>query len=135
MDTFQETRISINKELDIVTARQAGRLLAREIGFDRVDETRITTVISELARNIVQYATEGTVYIRTTYENGRKGIEILASDDGPGIENIQLALRDGFSTSRGLGAGLPGARRLMDEFDIKSTVGIGTQVMVRKWLK
>ena len=105
METFQETRINITQEIDIVTARHAGRLLAREQGFDRVDETRITTVISELARNILSYATEGTIYIRTAIANGQRGVEILACDDGPGIENVQLALRDGFSTSRGLGAG------------------------------
>jgi len=135
METFQEIRISICDEIDIVAARQGGRMLAREVGFSLVDETRITTSISELARNIVFYAKEGTVYIRTANFNKLKGIEILANDEGPGIENIQLALKDGFSTSRGLGAGLPGVRRLMDEFEIKSEIGAGTQVLIRKWLK
>lgn len=135
MGTFQETQVNIKQELDIVTVRQAGRMMARQIGFKLVDETRITTAISEVARNIVIYAESGTIYVRTISANGQNGIEVLASDEGPGIENIELALRDGYSTSQGLGAGLPGVRRLMDEFEIKSTIGVGTQVLVRKWLR
>jgi len=127
--------ISIQEELDIVIARQAGRELAREIGFDLVDQTRITTAISELARNIVLYTTGGKIIIYKNDDGTRSGLEILAVDDGPGIVDLDMAMKEGFSTSNGLGAGLPGVRRLMDEFSVETKPGKGTRVKTKKFLK
>lgn len=124
----------MQEELDIVTARQAGRELCRSLGFNVVDLTRITTAISELARNIILYAGTGTISISTINNSDMVGIEIIAQDEGPGIADVQKALTDGFSTSNGLGAGLPGVRRLMDEFEIKSG-NSGTTVRAVKWRK
>ena len=111
-----EIRVPINSDQDIVVARHKGRVLAGEIGFSAVDATLIATTISELARNIVSYAKKGEITLQTLRQSRRKGILIIASDTGPGILDIRLALRDGFSTSGSLGLGLPGVRRLVDEF-------------------
>jgi len=135
MESMQEINVHLKNDLDIVAARQAARNLSKSMGFGLVDQTRITTAISELARNIVLYAGEGSIYLRVINNGVQKGIEILASDDGPGIVDIKLAMQDGYTTSRGLGTGLPGAKRLMDEFSIRSGPGEGTQVVVRKWLR
>jgi serine/threonine-protein kinase RsbT len=107
--------------------------MAAELGFSAVDGTFLATAISELARNIVSYAGKGEIAIKAVRNTHRQGIIIVASDDGPGIRDIQQALRDGFSTSGSLGLGLPGVRRLMDEFEIKSRPGRGTIVTVKKW--
>jgi serine/threonine-protein kinase RsbT len=128
-----EIRVPISSDQDIVLARQKGRLLANEAGFSAVDSTLIATAISELARNIVSYAKTGEILLTTLQESRRKGILIVASDNGPGIPDIRLALRDGFSTSGSLGLGLPGVRRLVDEFQIISSIGQGTVVKVTKW--
>lgn len=128
-----EIRVPINSDQDIVLARQKGRSLAAEAGFSAVDSTLIATAISELARNIVSYAKTGEILLTTLQESRRKGILIVASDNGPGIPDIRLALRDGFSTSGSLGLGLPGVRRLVDEFQIVSSIGQGTVVKVTKW--
>lgn len=128
-----EIRVAINSDQDIVLARQKGRSLAVESGFSAVDGTLIATAISELARNIVSYAKKGEILLQTLKESHRKGILIVASDNGPGIPDIRLALRDGFSTSGSLGLGLPGVKRLVDEFQIVSSVGQGTVVKVTKW--
>lgn len=128
-----EIRVAINSDQDIVLARQKGRSLAAEAGFSAVDSTLIATAISELARNIVSYAKTGEILLTTLQESRRKGILIVASDNGPGIPDIRLALRDGFSTSGSLGLGLPGVRRLVDEFQIISSIGQGTVVKVTKW--
>jgi serine/threonine-protein kinase RsbT len=128
-----EIRVPINSDQDIVLARQKGRSLASEAGFSAVDSTLIATAISELARNIVSYAKKGEILLTTLQESRRKGILIVASDNGPGIPDIRLALRDGFSTSGSLGLGLPGVRRLVDEFQIVSSIGQGTVVKVTKW--
>jgi len=128
-----EIRVAINSDQDIVLARQKGRSLAAEAGFSAVDSTLIATAISELARNIVSYAKTGEILLTTLQESRRKGILIVASDNGPGIPDIRLALRDGFSTSGSLGLGLPGVRRLVDEFQIVSSIGQGTVVKVTKW--
>jgi serine/threonine-protein kinase RsbT len=127
--------IFIHSDLDIVSARVEGRELAKALGFGTIDQARIATAISELARNIVLYAGEGTVTIRAIEQGGRKGVEVICEDRGPGIEDVNLVMRDGYSTSRGLGMGLPGAKRLMDDFEITSRVGEGTRVVVRKWLR
>jgi serine/threonine-protein kinase RsbT len=128
-----EIRVAIHSDQDIVTARQKGRALAVELGFSAGDATLIATSISELARNIVSYARKGEIILKAIQTSGRQGISITASDNGPGIPDIRQAMRDGFSTSGSLGLGLPGVRRLMDDFEIGSEVGKGTTVVVKKW--
>ncbi|NUP98638.1 MAG: anti-sigma regulatory factor [Armatimonadetes bacterium] len=127
--------VPIQDELDIVRARQEGRQLAKETGFGPVDLARVATAISELARNIYNYARPGSIELSTIQRANRKGIEVIALDQGPGIANIEEAMRDGYTTSGGLGAGLPGTRRLVDEFEIESENGLGTKVTIRKWLR
>ena len=128
-----ERRVAIISERDIVVARQKGRAMAVSLGFSLGDSTLIATAISELARNIITYAGEGTIAMNVIYDSRREGLLIVASDEGPGISDIPRALRDGFSTSGSLGIGLPGVRRLMDNFDIASEPGRGTIVTVTKW--
>ena len=131
----QDILVSIGSDVDIVLARQQGRTMAGSIGFGATDATLIATAISELARNIVMYAQKGEVMMRSVETAHSKGILIVARDDGPGIPSIQDVLRDGYSTSGGLGLGLPGVKRLMDEFSIESELKQGTTVTVKKWLK
>jgi len=128
-----EIRVAITSDQDIVAARQSGRALAAELGFSATDSTLIATAISELARNIVSYARKGEITVKTIHGPSRQGILVIASDDGPGIPDVLQAMRDGFSTSGSLGLGLPGVRRLMDEFQIASQPGRGTIVTVKKW--
>jgi serine/threonine-protein kinase RsbT len=128
-----EERIPITSENDIVTARRRGRELAAEGGFGGSDLTVIATAISELARNIVSYAQRGEVTIGIVRNGTRTGLVVVASDQGPGIEDVPLVMQDGFSTGRSLGLGLPGAKRLMDEFEIVSEPGHGTTVTMTKW--
>ena len=125
--------VRIRSDQDIVLARQRGRSLALDLGFSEGDATLIATAISELARNIVCYAGKGVITLRTLNSSSRKGIQVEACDQGPGIANIPQAMRDGYSTSGSLGLGLPGVRRLMDEFEINSGSRKGTTVTVRKW--
>jgi serine/threonine-protein kinase RsbT len=127
--------VKIVTEWDIVAARQLGRNVAKELGFGTVDQARITTAISELARNIYLYAGQGEMRIERIYDLGKKGLKIIAVDNGPGIPDIRKVMEDGFSTSGGLGAGLPGVKRLMDEFEITSSVGDGTDIQAVKWLR
>ncbi len=128
-----ECKVALKSDRDIVVARQKGRALATKLGFSLGNATLIATAISELARNIITYAGEGMIAINAIYDSTREGLLIVASDEGPGISDIPSALRDGFSTSGSLGIGLPGVRRLMDEFDISSQPGEGTIVTVTKW--
>jgi serine/threonine-protein kinase RsbT len=133
---FDQLRIVVNGEDGIVAARQSAREIAKRLGFGLVDQSRIATAVSELTRNVVCYATNGHGEVLITpvsAPDSRSGIEIVVLDDGPGIANVDLALRDGFSTGNGLGMGLPGTRRLMDEMMIDSAPGCGTTVTVRKW--
>ena len=123
----------IRSDLDIVIARTLARDTAKQLGFGAIDQARIATAVSELARNIFLYAGTGTVTVRDIERPSRKGIEIICEDQGPGISDISLVMQDGYSTSRGMGMGLPGAKRLMDEFDIKSHDGVGTTITCRKW--
>ena len=123
----------IRSDLDIVIARTIARDTARSLGFGAIDQARIATAVSELARNIFLYAGTGSVTVREIERNGRRGLEIMCEDQGPGIANIDLVMQDGYSTSRGMGMGLPGAKRLMDEFDIRSQEGQGTTITCRKW--
>lgn len=132
--TNMTDQVYIQTEQDIVVARRSGRAIARKLGFSLVDQSRIAISISELARNIYLYAGNGTIHIRSIKFNGKQGVEIIAEDLGPGIRDPKLALLDSYSTSNGLGMGLPGTQRLMNEFHLKSTSGTGTTVLVRKWL-
>jgi len=127
--------IKVACEYDIVIARSAAKTEAKKLGFTIVDQTRIATAISELARNIVVHGSDGIIRIEAIEKGDRKGLEIWAIDHGPGIENIELALKDGWTSGGGLGIGLGGAKRLMDEFEIQSEVGKGTKVRVVKWMR
>ena len=127
------TRIPVAKDADVVLARQAGRQLAAELGFSATDGTVIATAISEVTRNIVKFAGTGEVRIGRLDADVRVGIEVVARDAGPGIPDADLALTDGHSTYGGLGLGLPGCRRLMDEFRLESEAGRGTTISMRKW--
>jgi len=130
-----ELIIPIITEVDIVTARQQGRALAVELGFPTSDQALIATAISELARNIINYAKRGQVEITVEHKGGRTGIGVVASDQGPGIPDLERALLDGFSTGNGLGLGLPGTKRIMDDFEVVADVGKGTRVAVKKWIR
>ncbi len=128
--------VRVAGEEGIVAARQQARETAKELGFGLVDQSRIATAVSELTRNVVRYATDGQgdVLIRELEPSAKGvGIEVVVRDDGPGIANIEQAQREGFSTGTGLGMGLPGTRRLMDEMVIDSAPGRGTTVLIRKW--
>jgi len=131
-----DLRIEIAGEDGIVAARQAAREAARRLGFGLVDQSRIATAVSELARNVVRYATDGRgeAIVRAVEAPERgAGLEVVVCDQGPGIPDIALAMRDGYTSGPGLGMGLPGARRLMDDFAIDSALGRGTTVTIRKW--
>ncbi|HEX7474683.1 MAG TPA: anti-sigma regulatory factor [Dehalococcoidales bacterium] len=128
-----EIKIAIRSDVDVVIARQEGRRLAAGLGFSISELTLIATAISEVARNIVNYAGHGEIILNLVEEPGRKGISIIAQDKGPGIPDIALAMQDGYSTSKGLGLGLPGSKRIVDDFEIVSEVGKGTTVRMRKW--
>ena len=126
--------VDVTNSDDIVTARQAGHELARQLGFSLTDVTMIATAISEIARNITSYAGRGEVRVGLQYRDGRQALVVRAEDDGPGIVDIERALEDGYSTGRGLGLGLPGARRLMDRLIVESAPGKGTIVEMWKWI-
>jgi serine/threonine-protein kinase RsbT len=131
---FTEVRVAIAHEADIVSARQKGRELAAQNGFRATDQTLIATAISEIARNILSYAGTGEVAITWVEQSGRRGLQVIGHDQGPGIARPELAMQDGYSTANSLGLGLPGAKRLMDEFELSTAVGRGTTVTMRKWL-
>ena len=134
METDIQTEI--HSAADIVTARQRGRALALELGFNGADVTLIAAAISEVARNIVDHAKKGEIVmcsVNHSANGGRKGIQIIARDQGPGIRDVAQAMQYGYSTRKGLGVGLPGAKWLMDEFDIASELGRGTTITMKKW--
>ena len=128
-----ETTVIIASDGDIVAARRQCRALVLRYGFASTDATLIATAVSELARNIVQYAKRGEIVLKPVENQGRRGLLVVARDEGPGIPDIQRAIEGGCSTSGSLGLGLPGVKRLMDEFEIVSAAGIGTTVCVKKW--
>ncbi|WP_163540008.1 anti-sigma regulatory factor [Gracilibacillus sp. YIM 98692] len=130
-----QSKVKIKKEWDIVGARQMGRERAKAIGFGTVDQARIATAISELARNIFLYAHKGEITFNVMEGMNKKGLQIIASDEGPGISDISKVMEDGYSTSGGLGAGLPGVKRLMDQFDIVSEKDKGTVITTLKWVR
>src|ERR1700752_2686399 len=132
--TPDEEVIDVKSSDDIVAARQAGHQLARDLGFSLTDVTMIATAISEIARNITSYAGQGEVRAGGQYRDGRQALVARAEDDGPGIADIERALEDGYSTGRGLGLGLPGARRLMDRLVVESARGRGTVIEMWKWV-
>ncbi len=127
-------RLLIREDTDIVLARQRVRAVASELGFSSTDQTLIATAVSELTRNILTYAQQGELLVRKVAVMDRQGIEIVASDKGPGIADLQAAMRDGYSTGGGLGLGLPGTKRLVDEFEIQSQPAEGTTITIRKWV-
>jgi serine/threonine-protein kinase RsbT len=128
-----EVRVAIGSDEDLVPARAQARALAERLGFSRTDATLIATAISEIARNIVVHVGQGEIELRPVEEESRSGLVVIAHDDGPGIRNVEAALRDGYAGRGGLGLGLPGARRLMDDFDVVSQPGRGTTVTMTKW--
>jgi serine/threonine-protein kinase RsbT len=128
-----EVAITIASDVDVVSARQHGRELAAQVGFSAGDQTVIAAAISEIARNILNYARRGEITFRTVLDGDRSGIIIVASDQGPGIPDVPRAMQDGYSTSGGLGLGLPGARRLMDDFEVVSAPRQGTTITMKKW--
>lgn len=127
-------QLTIKDDKDIIMVRKLGREIATSIGFNYIDQVRITTAISELARNVVKYAGSGTVFIEVVHKFS-PGISVTVIDNGPGITSIGKAMEDGYSTSNSLGSGLPGVKRLMDEFLIDSVMEQGTRIEVVKWLK
>ncbi len=128
-----EVVVPIRADADVLLARQKVRELAKSLKFSSSELTLIATAISEVARNIVTYAKQGEIVLKLVSQGRRRGIRVVAQDQGPGIADIERAMQDGFSTSSSLGLGLPGSKRLMDEFDIVSTVGRGTTVTMTKW--
>ncbi|PYP33197.1 MAG: ATP-binding protein [Gemmatimonadetes bacterium] len=128
-----ELRLPIAADVDVVQARQQGREVAANAGFTSGDQTVIAAAISEIARNILMYAKRGEIVLSVVANGDRQGVVVVARDQGPGIRDVARALQDGYSTSGGLGLGLPGAKRLMDEFELTSAVGQGTTVTMKKW--
>ena len=128
-----ERRVRIERDSDVVAARQIGRELAQLAGLSGSDLTVVATAISEVARNIIAYADHGEIVLSLAQQGGRQGIAVVARDQGPGIADIDQAMQDGFSTGKSLGLGLPGAKRLMDEFEISSELGQGVTIVMRKW--
>jgi len=135
MNEPHQGEFRITSENDIVMARKVVRDAATTLGFGITDVTRIVTAASELTRNIYHYAKSGVMHWRSLNQDASVGLELTFEDSGPGIADVEKAMEMGFSTGKGLGMGLPGAKRLMDELVIESTVGKGTTVVVRKWLK
>ena len=128
-----EVVVPIRADVDVVIARQKIRALVSDLRFSGSELTLIATAISEVARNIVSYAGSGEIVMRVVRQGQRRGITVVARDKGPGIADIERAMEDGYSTSRGLGLGLPGSKRLMDEFELVSEVGEGTEITMTKW--
>jgi serine/threonine-protein kinase RsbT len=129
-------RIAIESDADVVTARQRARALAVGLDMPSTDQTLLATAISEVARNITAYAVRGEVLLELVRDgDGRRGIRVVARDEGPGIADLERALTDGYTTGGGLGLGLPGARRLVDDFNIETAPGVGTTVTLVKWTR
>jgi len=125
--------LALTSDQDIVVARQAVRKIARELKFSIVDQTKLITAASELARNALLHGGGGTLVWEIVQNNGKSGLQLTVTDKGPGIENVALAMKDGYSSGSGLGMGLPGTKRLVNEFRITSSPGLGTTVVVTRW--
>jgi serine/threonine-protein kinase RsbT len=134
MQQPEANRINITENDDLVRARACVRDAAVEMGFSHIDQVRLVTAVSELARNIVRYGETGFMEITKIAASGRHGLRVKFEDHGQGIKDIELAMTDGYTSGRGLGKGLPGSRRLVDDFEIESEVGRGTIVVITKWL-
>jgi serine/threonine-protein kinase RsbT len=132
-DGVIEIRVAVRRDVDIVLACQKGRALAEQLGMPGDDQVVVVIAISEVARNIINYAERGEIVLSALGRNGRRGISIVARDEGPGILNVERALQDGYSTGGGLGLGLAGVKRLMDEFKVLSQPGRGTTIVMKKW--
>jgi serine/threonine-protein kinase RsbT len=133
MATIRDGVVEVRTENDVVVARQTVRRWAADLGLGLVDQTKIVTAASELARNTLSYGGGGTMRLEAVSEGTRKGLRLTFEDRGPGIANLDLALQDGYTTGGGLGLGLGGSRRLVSEFDIRSVVGEGTRVTIARW--
>jgi serine/threonine-protein kinase RsbT len=133
MPTLKREMMPLRSQADIVGARQAVRRWATELGLSLVDQTKIVTAASELARNTVEYGGGGSMLLESLHEGPRHGLRLVFEDEGPGIPDIDQALRDGYTTGTGMGLGLGGSKRLVNEFQIRSTPGEGTRVTVTKW--
>jgi len=133
MPTTKTDRLEIRSSDDVVKVRQQTRILAAEAGLSLVDQTKVITAASELARNTLDYGGGGSVQIEFVEAGSRHGVRLTFQDQGPGIADIQEALKDGFTTGSGLGLGLGGAKRLSNEFNIESTVGLGTKIQITRW--
>jgi serine/threonine-protein kinase RsbT len=133
MNIQDQGEVKIETETDIAVARRAVRDLASKMGFGITETARIVTAVSELGRNVHKYAGSGVMQWHALHSGENTGLELRFEDHGPGIADVNEALREGYSTGGGLGMGLPGAKRLMDQMDIQSTLGRGTTVTVRKW--
>jgi serine/threonine-protein kinase RsbT len=133
MAVMRDDTLSIATSDDVVRVRQEARQRAVEIGLGLVDQTKIVTAASELARNTLDYGGGGTVRLQVLQDGGRRGLRLVFEDKGPGIPDIELALKDGYTTGKGLGLGLSGAKRLSNEFEIESRVGEGTRVAITRW--
>src|SRR5580693_8418272 len=133
MSVVKHETLPIRSEIDIVHARQATRNWSKELGFGLVDQTKIVTAASELARNVLVHGAGGTVKLEALNDGARKGLRLIFEDHGPGITDLELAMKDGYSTGTGLGLGLSGSKRLSNEFDLYSKVGEGTRVTITRW--
>jgi serine/threonine-protein kinase RsbT len=133
MPTTKSERVGIRQSDDVVRVRQATRTLALEVGLSLVDQTKIVTASSELARNTLDYGGGGEVTMEVLDRGGRRGVRLIFEDKGPGIADIEQALKDGFTSGKGMGLGLGGAKRLCNEFSIESKPGEGTKVMIARW--
>jgi serine/threonine-protein kinase RsbT len=133
LDEPIEIRVAVRRDVDIVLACQKGRTLAEQLGMPGNDQVVVVIAISEVARNIIDHADHGEIVLSAPGQNGRRGISIVAHDEGPGILDVERALQDGYSTGGGLGLGLAGAKRLMDEFQVLSQPGKGTTIAMKKW--
>jgi serine/threonine-protein kinase RsbT len=130
---IQPQLIEVTEERDIVTARSVARQIAASLGFGAIDQSRIATAVSELTRNIIRYATDSRGKVTVSGTNDRPGIEVVVTDNGPGIEDLDLVMQDGYTSSGGMGLGLPGTRRLMDDMTIETAAGRGTTIVIRKY--
>jgi serine/threonine-protein kinase RsbT len=133
-ERFEPARLPIHNIMDVVYARRRGLEMALALGFPQPEATKIAVVISELGRNIILY-TKGGIITLIAYMTGRKGVKIIAQDQGPGIKDLDLVMEGGHSTSKGLGLGVSGSKRLMDEFEVNTIIGGGTKITAAKWLE
>lgn len=131
--TVEEKSMTVTSPDDIIQVRKEARLMAEKLGFTKNDQTLIATAVSEICRNVIDHAEKGVVFLNIVNQNPRIGVRIKVTDSGPGIVDLSRALEDGYSTTRGTGLGLPGSKRLMDEFEIDSVPGEGTEVIMLKW--